>query len=250
MQRYFIKLAYKGTPFHGWQKQPNASSVQESIENGIRQLLGQTTEIVGAGRTDTGVHASQYFAHFDTKIIIDLTDFTYRLNAVLPDEIVIFKTFEVKKNVHARFDAISRGYTYHIYLGRNPFNLNTTWQFINKKPDIDLMNKAAAILLKHKDFKAFSKSNTDVKNYICEVQFAKWELINNELTFKIRANRFLRNMVRAIVGTLLEVGEGKISVNEFEQIILSRDRRHAGISVPAKGLFLTSIIYPKDIFNK
>lgn len=248
MQRYFIELAYKGTSFHGWQKQPNASSIQESIEKGIGQILSQTTEIIGAGRTDTGVHASQYFAHFDANIMIDLPDFTYRLNAVLPNEIVIYKTFIVKKDAHARFDAISREYNYHICLERNPFNLATTWQFINKKPDIDLMNKAAAILLKHKDFKAFSKSNTDVNNYLCEVQFAKWELVNNKLTFKIRANRFLRNMVRAIVGTLLEVGEGKISVNEFEQIILGRDRRQAGFSVPAKGLFLTSIVYPKEVF--
>lgn len=250
MQRYFIELAYKGTNYHGWQKQPNASSVQECIEKGISQILGQKIAIVGAGRTDTGVHASQYFAHFDTIEINDLPDFSYRLNAILPDEIVIFNTFRVKKDAHARFDAISREYTYFINLGNNPFNLETTWQFKNKTPDLDLMNKAAAILLKHEDFKAFSKSNTDVNNYLCDMQFAEWALIDNKLIFKIRANRFLRNMVRAIVGTLLEVGEGKIALYDFEQIILSRDRSKAGFSVPAKGLFLSSVDYPKDLFLK
>lgn len=250
MQRYFIELAYKGTSFHGWQKQPNASSVQESIEKGIGKILGQTTYIVGAGRTDTGVHASQYFAHFDAIEIYDLPDFTYRLNAVLPDEIVIYNTLKVITDAHARFDAISREYNYKIFLGSNPFNLETTWQFLNKKPNIDLMNKAAASLLKHKDFKAFSKSNTDVRTYICDVQYAHWHLSGQELTFEIRANRFLRNMVRAIVGTLLEVGEGKITVDEFDQIIKSRDRRQAGLSVPARGLFLSGVAYPKGLFLK
>lgn len=243
--RYFIQLAYKGTDFHGWQSQPNADSVQERIETALGTLMKKITPITGAGRTDAGVHASQYFAHFDSDIEVNEKEFAYKLNALLPHTITIYNIFKVRDDAHARFDAVSRSYEYRILLENNPFFLDTTWQLQHRKFDVDLMNKAAQILLRHKDFKAFSKSKTDVNNYFCTIYHAHWILNNNELTFYISANRFLRNMVRAIVGTLLEVGEGKLSLEEFEQVILSKNRSEAGLSVPAKGLFLTEIKYDK-----
>jgi tRNA pseudouridine38-40 synthase len=241
--RYFIQLAYKGTDFHGWQSQPNADSVQERIETALSTLLKKTTPVIGAGRTDTGVHASQYYAHFDTGIEVNENEFAYKLNALLPHTVTIFNIFKVKDDAHARFDATSRSYEYRILLENNPFLLDTTWQLQNRKFDVDLMNEAAQILLNHSDFKAFSKSKTDVNNYFCTITKALWILNKSELTFYISANRFLRNMVRAIVGTLLEVGERKMSLKEFEQVILSQNRSEAGLSVPAKGLFLTEIKY-------
>lgn len=247
--RYFIKLAYKGTDFHGWQSQPNADSVQERIEKALSILLKNSTEIIGCGRTDTGVHASQYFAHFETENLINPEEFTYKLNALLPHTIVISEIFHVSDTAHARFDAVTRSYEYHILLENNPFLLETTWQLPHKKFDVEKMNKAAEILLHHQDFKSFSKSKTDVKNYLCIITEAYWKLDANKLTFYITANRFLRNMVRAIVGTLLEVGEHKLSISEFEQVILSQNRSEAGLSVPAKGLFLSEIKYPDSFFK-
>lgn len=246
--RYFIEIAYKGTDFHGWQIQPNSISIQENIQNGLSTLMNQKMEIVGAGRTDTGVHAQQTFAHFDSEKLLDEKDIAYKLNAILPKTILIRKIIKVTENAHARFDAISRDYEYHIHLAHNPFSIDTSWQISNRKFDVIEMNKAANMLLQHTDFKAFSKSRTDVRNFNCTITHAKWIHDQNELIFHISANRFLRNMVRAIVGTLLDVGEGKTSVADFENVILSKNRKEAGVSVPAKGLFLTGVTYPNTIY--
>ncbi|CAL2103634.1 tRNA pseudouridine synthase A [Tenacibaculum sp. 190130A14a] len=240
--RYFIELSYLGKNYHGWQIQPHATSVQEEISKAISTILRKEIAITGAGRTDAGVHASQMFAHFDTDTPIN-EHFTYKLNAILPNDIVIYNTTLVDNEAHTRFDAISRSYEYKIILGRNPFLLDTTWQLNYKNLDVPLMNKAAEILYEYEDFECFSKVKTDVYTFNCNVTHAKWELVNNELTFYISANRFLRNMVRAIVGTLLNVGLGKTSLEEFKQIIESKNRSNAGVSVPAKGLFLTKVAY-------
>ena len=242
--RYFIELQYLGTNYHGWQVQPNAISVQQVIESTLSTLLREKIKIVGAGRTDAGVHAKQMFAHFDTISNINKTAILHRLNAFLPKDISILSVFKVEKDAHARFDAISRSYEYHIYLGKNPFKIETSWQIYHPKLDIDLMNEAATILLDYTNFKCFSKTHTDVHTYNCTITEAKWILKDNNLIFHITANRFLRNMVRAIVGTLYNVGIGKISVDDMHTIIKSKDRNKAGFSVPAKGLFLTKVVYP------
>lgn len=241
--RYVLKLAYKGTEFHGWQSQPNAVTVQEIIEQALTTLLRKPTSIVGCGRTDTGVHAAEYYAHFDLNVINDLQLLTYQLNSIFPKDIVLYQILKVDDDFHARFDAVSRTYKYYILLGRDPFALETMWQIPHGKYDVDLMNEAAEILLKHTDFQSFSKSKTDVKNYNCEVTEAHWELNRQSLVFTISANRFLRNMVRAVVGTLLDVGSGKLSVQDFENIIIQKNRSEAGLSVPAHGLFLHKISY-------
>ncbi len=248
--RYFIKLAYKGTDFHGWQHQPNVDSIQDHIENALTILLKDTIEITGCGRTDAGVHASQYFAHFDTEQDISLDSFAYKLNALLPKSLVIYEILPVIDKAHARFDAIERSYEYHVLLENNPFKLETTWQIPNRDFNIALMNVAAGVLLQHHDFQSFSKTHTDVSNYLCNITAAHWVLEEKELTFYITSNRFLRNMVRSIVGTLLEVGEQKITIDAFEQIIKSKDRKNAGLSVPAQGLFLSEIVYPKNLFKR
>ena len=240
--RYFIELSYHGKSYYGWQVQPDVISVQEQIAKGISVLLQKETPIVGAGRTDSGVHASQMYAHFDVdKVLPD--NFTHRLNAILPADIVIYNTILVHDDAHTRFDAISRSYEYKIWLGRNPFLLDTTWQVHHQKVDVEAMNSVAKILLSHEDFQCFSKVKTEVHTYNCKITEAKWVLEGNTLTFHISANRFLRNMVRAIVGTLLEVGYGRLNKEGFKEIIESKDRRKAGVSVPARGLFLTKVAY-------
>lgn len=241
--RYFIELSYLGKQYHGWQIQPNAVSVQEKIQTSIATILRTKTEIIGAGRTDAGVHASQMYAHFNVETPIN-NDFTYKLNAILPNDIVVRKTFLVNDDAHTRFDAVSRSYEYRIVLGRNPFLLDTTWQVHYKNINVALMNKACKILFEYEDFECFSKVKTDVFTFNCTITNAKWVLNGNELTFYISANRFLRNMVRAIVGTLLNVGLGKTTLQEFKAIIESKNRSNAGASVPAKGLFLTKVEYP------
>lgn len=240
--RYFLELSYFGKNYHGWQIQPDANSVQEELNKAVSVVLQEEISVVGAGRTDTGVHASQMFAHFDTNKELD-ANFVFKFNSVLPEDIVVYSLNKVADDKHARFDAITRSYEYKIWLGRNPFNLDTTWQFYHKRLDIEAMNEAALILLEYEDFQAFSKVKTDVKTFNCDVTEAKWVLEGNNLTFYITANRFLRNMVRAIVGTLVDVGKHKITKEDFRNIILSKDRSNAGLSVPAKGLFLTSITY-------
>lgn len=246
--RYFLELSYNGKNYHGWQVQPNVISVQEKINEGLTKLLRTTINIMGAGRTDAGVHASQMYAHFDVQSSIDTRLILDRLNSFLPEDIVILNIFEVDEKSHTRFHAISRSYEYRIYIGRNPFLLDTTWQIYRNKLDVGKMNEAARLLLINSDFKCFSKT-ADVNTYICDVTFAEWKLADNLLIFHITANRFLRNMVRAIVGTLIDVGKCKISLNDFKKIMESRSRSEAGFSVPAKGLFLTHIEYPKHIVN-
>lgn len=240
--RYFIELSYNGKNYHGWQMQPEAISIQEKLNDAVSKVWQEELEVVGAGRTDAGVHAKQMIAHFDAKGVLK-KDAVYKLNSILPDDIVVHKLYEVEDSKHARFDAVSRSYEYKIWLGRNPFLLDFSWQIHSQKFDIDAMNEAAKVMLKYKDFKCFSKVKTDVYTYNCDIFEAFWELNEKELTFYITANRFLRNMVRAIVGTMVDVGLHKISVADFEDIIKSKDRSNAGLSVPAKGLFLTAIKY-------
>ena len=241
--RYFIELAYKGKNYFGWQRQPNQISVQEVLEDKLSVILREKIVIVGAGRTDTGVHAKQMYAHFDFTGEIELEKFTFKLNSFLPKDISVFRIFKVKDDAHTRFDATSRAYEYHIHLGKNPFLIDDTYQIYHEL-DIDKMNEAAKLMYDYTDFKCFSKSNTDVRTYNCDVMNAVWEKQDNLLIFHVKADRFLRNMVRAIVGTLLEVGVGKKTVEEFKQVLESRDRRQAGTSVPAQGLYLTEIVYP------
>ncbi|MFY0603182.1 MAG: tRNA pseudouridine(38-40) synthase TruA [Flavobacteriaceae bacterium] len=240
--RYFIELSYHGKQYHGWQIQPDANSVQNEIHKALSTVLQENILVVGAGRTDTGVHASQMFAHFDSDKELDKS-YLYKFNAVLPNDIVISDVFKVKDEKHARFDAVKRSYEYRIWLGRNVFLLDTTMQIHNKILDVDLMNEACKSLVKHKDFEAFSKVQTEVHTFLCNISNAVWRKEGNALIFYITANRFLRNMVRAIVGTLLEVGTQKITIAEFEKIIESKDRSNAGTSAPAKGLFLTEVTY-------
>lgn len=247
--RYFLELSYNGKNYHGWQVQPNVVTIQEKINDGLSKLLKTPINIVGAGRTDAGVHASQMFAHFDFDALVDVENLKNRLNSFLPDDIVIHSIFEVDKKAHARFHATKRSYEYRIYIGRNPFLLDVTWQLHRNKLDIDVMNKAAKLLLNHDDFKCFSKT-TDVKTYICDVTEAYWNQKDDLLVFYITANRFLRNMVRAIVGTLIDVGLHKISITEFKKILESRNRSEAGFSVPARGLFLTKVEYPQSIYKR
>ena len=244
--RYFVELSYDGTPFVGWQRQPAGDSVQSCLEDALSILFRKPLTIVGAGRTDAGVHAHQLFAHVDLDEHVD-QDLTFRLNKLLPKEIAVRNVIAVTQDAHARFDAVSRIYRYHITTQKNPFLQKRSYQFA-KPLDLDLMNQAAKILIDHKNFKCFSKSKTDVKTYVCDIQQVHWQQNGSELVFFIQANRFLRNMVRAIVGTLIKVGLRKISISDFEAILASRDRSQAGYSVPAHGLYLEKVNYPKHIF--
>lgn len=244
--RYFVELAYNGKAYHGWQTQPNATSVQQVLENGLSTLLANPISITGAGRTDTGVHATQMFAHFDCNTNFDVENLVYRLNAFLPSDISIQSIFKVKPEAHARFDATKRSYLYRISLEKNPFTTDFAY-FFRAKMDLNVMNQACKILFEYNDFQCFSKSNTDVKTYNCKITRANWKQEGNELHFAITADRFLRNMVRAIVGTMIEIGLRKISVSDLHEIIKSKNRGNAGYSVPAHGLYLTTIEYPKEI---
>lgn len=247
--RYFIDLAYNGTKYHGWQNQPNAVSVQETIERALSVLLQNPTTIVGAGRTDAGVHALQMVAHFDADVVFDIPSLVFKLNSYLPDAIVIYNIYEVNVDAHARFDAISRTYHYKITQQKNPFANGLAYE-LSLALNIDDMNKAAKLLLNYKDFQCFSKTHTDVKTYYCVISEANWEVKDEFLIFTITADRFLRNMVRAIVGTMINIGLGKTSLEQLHQIINSKDRSEAGFSVPACGLYLANINYPKHIKHK
>lgn len=241
--RYFVKFAYNGSHFHGWQFQPNATSVQETLNTIFSTLLQEKIDIMGAGRTDTGVHASLMFGHFDTVKTIENELFIHKINSFLPNSIVVFDVILVHSDAHARFDATSRTYQYKISTFKNVFTNEFSW-YSPKKLDVNAMNEAAKILLHFSDFQCFSKSNTEVNNYNCTITETFWEVKEDQIIFTITANRFLRNMVRAIVGTLVNIGLHKISASDFIKIIESKNRENAGFSVPAKGLFLTDIKYP------
>ena len=245
--RFFITLSYDGTRYHGWQVQPNGDTIQERLQEALCTLLRQPVEIVGAGRTDTGVHARMMVAHFDWEgeMVNDkwLDDLAYKLNKLLPQDIAVQEVRQVSDDMHARFSATSRTYHYYIHTYKDPFMQAYSWQ-IPFKLDFEKMNEAAKALLEYKDFTSFSKVNTDVKTNLCDIKEAYWEEVaQGQWRFTITANRFLRNMVRAIVGTLIDVGRGKISIEDVRRIIEAKDRCCAGESVPGKGLFLVDIKY-------
>ena len=246
--RYFLELSYNGSAYHGWQRQPNASSIQQVLEEALSTLLRKKTTIVGAGRTDTGVHAKQIFAHFDAEITaMEVNNLAFRLNRFLPNDIVVIAIHPVKHDAHARFDATSRSYEYHITQRKDPFDSEFAYCF-NFSLDIEAMNTAAKMLLTHTNFKCFSRSKTDVKTFDCNITEVFWEQHNHKFIFQVSANRFLRNMVRAMVGTLLDIGTGKYGLSDFQSILESQDRTKAGSSAPAQGLFLTQVRYPNTIF--
>lgn len=241
--RYFIHLAYNGTRFHGWQIQPNATSVQENLNKAFSVLLQTEINLMGAGRTDTGVHAREMYAHFDSDNSFDITTLVHKLNSFLPKDIVIYDIIPVHDDAHSRFDATKRTYEYHIHQFKNPFIDELSWYF-HQPLDIDLMNQASQLLFNYNDFECFSKVNTDVNTFDCTIFEAYWKRgQNDQLVFTISANRFLRNMVRSIVGTLINVGLHKITLDDFTKIIESKSREKAGFSVPAHGLYLTKIEY-------
>ena len=242
MSRYFIEFSYDGTNYHGLQKQPNSKTIQESIETNMFKYFGIKSNLTLAGRTDTGVHARQMFAHFDIETEFEQKKFCKSLNMMLPKDISLESLSLVSDESHARFDATSRTYEYFINSKKNPFNYKFAY-YLKDKLDIEKMNKSCFRLINHLDFKCFSKSNTDVKTYNCDISVAKWDIMENGFRFNITANRFLRNMVRSIVGTMLEIGRLKISDMDFQKILDSRDRSEAGFSVPASGLFLTNVTY-------
>lgn len=244
--RYFIQLSYLGKAYHGWQRQPNAISVQEVLEKALSTLLRQPTTIVGAGRTDAGVHAREMVAHFDIDTAVDVHHLVFRLNAFLPKDIAIQRIYPVKDEAHARFSAVERTYEYWIIPTKDPFYTDFA-HCVQSPLCIEAMNQAASLLLEHTDFECFSKSHTDVKTFTCDVRQAIWQKREHLWVFTITANRFLRNMVRAVVGTLLDVGSGKQAPETLHRIIASKNRSRAGVSVPAKGLYLTQVRYPEGL---
>ena len=246
MVRYFLELSYNGAGYHGWQNQPNAISVQEVIEKALSVLLRKKTAIAGAGRTDAGVHAKQMFAHFDAETDLDLINLVFKLNSILPNDIAIHDVFKVKTDAHTRFDALSRTYLYRVALKKNVFTFNDAY-YVKQALDLKKMNEASKILFEYTNFQCFSKSKTDVKTYDCDIMNVEWFYKDEELHFVIKANRFLRNMVRAIVGTMINIGLGKLNKEDVHAIIQSKNRSKAGISVPGHGLYLTHIEYPEDI---
>lgn len=248
--RYFIRLSYIGTNYHGWQIQPGSISVQEVLQEALGKLLGNNISVIGAGRTDTGVHARCFYAHFDTLHSaeeIKKKQICYKMNRMLPTDISINEVWAVKENAHARFDAFSRTYHYYICTRKDPYKAETAWLY-ERKLDVNAMQTSAKILFKHTNFASFSRSNTQVKTFDCTIMKAEWHQEERIITFEIEANRFLRNMVRALVGTMVDVGLGKLTPEAFERIILSQDRRNAGYSAPARGLHLHEIEYPNAIF--
>ncbi|WP_442846442.1 tRNA pseudouridine(38-40) synthase TruA [Leeuwenhoekiella sp. H156] len=248
--RYFIDIAYEGTAYHGWQRQPQSITVQEELEKALTTLLRSEIAVTGAGRTDAGVHAKQLWVHFDYENLLtpdEQQHLVFRLNRFLPKAIAVKTMTPVAAEAHARFDAIERSYSYFIHQQKNPFLVNQSY-FFEAEVDLELMNEAAKLLLGRQDFKCFSRSNTDVKTYLCDIREAFWSREEDRLVFRITADRFLRNMVRAVVGTLLDVGLKKTSVNELKDIIAGGERSEAGASAPAHGLYLTAVRYPEEIF--
>ena len=246
--RYFIKISYKGTNYHGWQYQPNALTIQEELEKVFSLLLKTEIKLTGAGRTDTGVHALNYIAHIDVnEQIADVDKLILKANSFLNEDIVIHDIYRVKEDVHSRFSPISRTYEYRSHFQKNPFLKDLSYYIYAVKFDFEKMNEAAKLLFEYSDFTSFSKLHTDTKTNNCKIIRAEWIKREGQMVFIIEADRFLRNMVRAITGTLLEVGKGKMDINAFRKVIESKDRANAGVSVPAHGLFLTEIKYPDGI---
>lgn len=243
--RYFIELSYDGAAYCGWQRQKEAPSVQQTLEQALTTLLRTPTEVVGCGRTDTGVNASFYVAHFDSDKSLDCGQLVYKLNLVLPRDIAVSAIRLMHDDAHARFDAIEREYTYYISPRKNPFRRFSAWQYYVPL-DVDKMNKAAEVLLRYDDFTSFAKLNSNNKTNICHISSARWRIDEDDdvLVFTIVANRFLRNMVRAIVGTLVDVGRGRLTVEDFERIVAARDLSLSSAGAPAEGLFLSGVVYP------
>lgn len=246
-QRYFIELSYDGSDFHGWQIQPNAKTIQETLNSALSTLLRQEIYTVGCGRTDTGVHASQFFAHFDTDAALrDTGELTYRANRILPTSIAIHRVFPVSPEAHTRFSATSRTYHYLITQQKDPFAVLRKWE-LRESLNLAAMNEAAQLLKAYEDFSCFARSNTQTETNLCVLSHAAWVQDGHTLRFEVTANRFLRNMVRAMVGTMVDVGRGKLNMDDLRRIIASKNRSEAGSSVPAHGLYLTHITYPDTI---
>ncbi|MBO5382400.1 MAG: tRNA pseudouridine(38-40) synthase TruA [Bacteroides sp.] len=244
MQRYFIYMAYDGTNYHGWQIQPNGISVQECLMKALSTLLRYEVDVTGAGRTDAGVHARLMVAHFDSESALDESFMVEKLNRLLPPDIVVFSLRAVHPDAHARFDATSRKYQYYVTTSKQPFHRQYRCRLFHK-PDFERMNEAAKTLFDYTDFTSFSKLHTDVKTNNCRIMHAEWTQVDEETwVFTVQADRFLRNMVRAVVGTLLEVGKGKMSIDDFRRVIEQKDRCQAGTSVPGNALFLVDVTYP------
>lgn len=247
--RYFIEVSYLGTAYHGWQLQPNAISIQEVLEDGFSKILRTKIRIQGSSRTDTGVHARQQFAYFDAEEpTLSLNDLIWKVNSFLPDDVSLNQIIPVQSDAHARFDAESRKYIYRIHLRKDPFMIINSLLF--RKPlDVGRMNRAAKILFEYNDFECFSKVKTEVNTFNCTIHEAEWFVNDHQLEFHIKANRFLRGMVRAIVGTLLDIGEGKKDENDLRRIIESKERTKAGRSIEAIGLTLEEVNYPQNYFK-
>jgi tRNA pseudouridine38-40 synthase len=244
MARYFLHISYIGTRFHGWQKQENAQTIQQSIEEALSTILrSERIPITGCGRTDTGVHASEYFAHFDTDQDLEADDYVFKLNSILHDDIAVHRLFGVDDQAHTRFDALARQYTYRFHLKKDPFSQHFSAK-LSHELDIDAMNEACHVLLQTKDFTSFAKINSDTKTNLCDVTRAEWSRQEDSIIFTIEANRFLRNMVRAVVGTMIEIGKGKMDLQQFKDVIAAKDRSRAGTSAPAVGLSLSRVEYP------
>jgi tRNA pseudouridine38-40 synthase len=251
MPRYFIQLSYNGTAYHGWQVQENTTlTVQETLNTMLSMLLNEPVSVTGCGRTDAGVHAADFYAHFDANADLPAAGgkWIYRFNQALPPDIAVSGIYKVRDDANSRFDAISRTYEYRISRKKDPFGINASW-FLHGGLDVAAMNKAAALLFDHTDFTSFAKSNTQSFTNNCKIYKAEWKEEGGLLVFTISADRFLRNMVRAIVGTLTEAGKGKMSTEEFVKVIESKNRSNAGFSVPACGLYLTKVEYPADYFK-
>jgi tRNA pseudouridine38-40 synthase len=251
VSRFFIRIAYRGTNYNGWQIQTNAKTVQGILNEKLSLLLKVPIVLTGAGRTDTGVNARCFYAHFDYNKLDskELDKLVYHLNSLLPSDIAVQSIFPVADNAHARFSATSRSYAYYIHSKKDPF-LEGISYFYYKSLDVEKMRLACKLLMEFDDFKSFSKNHTDVNTYNCHIFNAEWKVVENQIIFMICADRFLRNMVRAIVGTMLELGNNSKNLDDFRKIILARDRSMAGPSVPPHGLFLVDIIYPEGIFNE
>ena len=249
MPRYFLEVAYRGTNYSGFQKQLNAVTVQSEIEKALLILCKQNIELTGSSRTDAGVHACQNFFHFDVDISIDNRKTIYQLNSILSDDVAIKNIVEVSAGAHCRFDALSRSYEYHVYQKKNPFLTDRAFYYPYQLY-IDSLNKAASVLLVYSDFTSFSKRNTQVKTFLCDIKTAEWKRVNDEFIFYVTANRFLRGMVRGLVGTMLKAGRNIITTTDFKNIIEAKDCRKADFSVPPQGLFLTRVLYPETIWKQ